>query len=234
MGAFASLKKGAGKPPVMQHLEEIAEEQEEAPPPPPVTRPARPAARPASKVPAVPQNKRPMVPAAETIFSGIESVEVYERTVYCGPGRYLARIDRVTQGINRKKAFYVAIEMTIVHVFSDGGGQGHRVGDAVTRYIGASDYFLKDVKAFISKALDVDPSQIDEDDCITVVSDEQPLAGVVVEWEGVQKPAKKQEPGQPMKFFTNVFFKGRWEPEDVENLLDAETFARFFGEAEAA
>ncbi|MCZ2418696.1 MAG: hypothetical protein LC123_02475 [Burkholderiales bacterium] len=222
----------------MQQLEEIVEEQEEAPPPPPVSRPAAPArtaARPAPKVPAVPQNKRPMVaPAAETIFSGIESVEVYDRTVYCGPGRYLARIDRVTQGINRKKAFYVAIEMTIVHVFSDGAGQGHRVGDAVTRYIGASDYFLKDIKAFISKALDVDPSQIDEDDCIMVVGEEQPLAGFVVEWEGVQKPAKKQEPGQPMKFFTNIFFKGRWEPEDVANTLDPETFAHFFGEAEAA
>lgn len=136
------------------------------------------------------------------IFDGIDDARVSGDGNWVRPGHYFARIN----GVKLTKKFtgehFLAVEMQIVQALDDDEGTGHRVGEDVTHLMKASSpSFLGNVKQFVSATLGCSPDEVGKAEADRVTSDEQPLAGIVVEFVGREITTKAGRP------FTKVTYK---------------------------
>lgn len=116
-------------------------------------------------------------------FDKIENAKATEGGNWVRPGRYQAELGAIKMVTNRKNQDLMAIESTITAVIDNAGGVGHRVGEEIVHFLKVElDSFLGNAKQFISAALGVHADAIGAEQADTVVSDEQPLAGIIVEF----------------------------------------------------
>lgn len=137
-------------------------------------------------------------------FDNIEAAKATEGGNWVRPGRYQAELGAVKMVTNRSKAELMAIESKIVAVLDNAGGAGHRVNEEIVHFLKVSlDSFLGNAKQFISAALTCHPDDVGASQADTVVSDEQPLAGIIVEFTAVN--IKTKAGGD----FTKVMYVGQ-------------------------
>jgi hypothetical protein len=145
------------------------------------------------------------------IFENIGNAKVSQGDGnYVRPGHYYARLNAVklTQKFTGEQ--FLAVEMTVVSVLDDDEGRGHKVGEDTTHLMkAASPSFLGNVKAFIAATLGCSPDEVDQNSADRVTSDEQPLAGIVVELVGRQITTKAGKP------FTKVTYKREVPPDEL-------------------
>lgn len=136
------------------------------------------------------------------IFDGIDDAKPSASGNYIRPGHYFARID----GVRLVKKFtgedFLAIEMNVVQVLDDEDGTGHRVGEDITHLLKSTQpSFLGNVKQFICATLGCSPDEVGKAEADRVTSDEQPLAGIVIEFVARTTTTRAGKP------FTKVTYK---------------------------
>lgn len=141
----------------------------------------------------------------ESIFDKIADAKTSFDSNWVRPGRYQAEIMgvKLTQKFTGEK--FLAIELRVVNVLDDNGGQGHRVGEDITHMLGVmKPGFLSNFKQFLASTLGVNPEDVTKEGADKAVSEEQPLAGIVVELEArtIMVGPNKDKP------FTKVMYRG--------------------------
>lgn len=156
-------------------------------------------------------------------FKGISGVKATQGSNYLRAGHYYMLLRGVKLGQNRKGRDFVAIEMTCLHVFDDDNGRGHKINEDTTHMLMCdSDPFLPNFKAFVSAALDCDESEINEESCIEITGNDQPLAGLVVEVQGTEIVTQKGNP------FTRISYKGAVSEDLLSKTLPQDLQDRYF------
>lgn len=144
------------------------------------------------------------------VFDGIENASAGYDSNYIRNGRYWARIGTVKVTQNFRREQFLAIELTVVHVLDDDEGRGHKAGEDIVHLIKAqSDMFLGNVKQFVSSALGCGPDAVDKNAAEKIVSDEQPLAGIVLNVSGREITTKQGKP------FTKVTYGAEVTAEEL-------------------
>ncbi len=155
------------------------------------------------------------------IFDGIEKTTRQYDNNFLRPGRYVLRIERVSSGNSRKGDFW-KFEATVLVVLNDEVGQGHRVGEVVTRLRPQSqDGALPEFKSLICCVFGCRDEEITAQDCYTTTSENQPLAGMVIEVHARQVETKKSTPERPV-FFTRVDYRRRVQLTELPAILGSD------------
>lgn len=167
----------------------------------------------------------------QDLFRGTEEAKAsFGDANYMRAGHYLCRIEEVRAGERRVGGGYVVFGMQVVHVFDDVQGSGHRVGENVSHMLmraGAqADMFLPSMKAAIGAICEGDPEAVTSGDLVAVVSDDQPLAGVVVEIVARNINTRRGT------LFTRVTYKRPWTALELTNVLSEEAVKRFWPNGE--
>lgn len=157
------------------------------------------------------------------LFKGIGDAKVLDAT-YIKPCDVLMRIDMTKVGSNRKKEQFAFVEGTVIHCLSD---SEHTVGESITQAMKVtSDYFARDVKAFICAALgvdqDTDSAEVDAAAEQVFESGDNPLQGTVMHLKAIPITTKQGNP------FTKVSWKGEVTPDRVKDLLTEGEIKRFY------
>lgn len=159
------------------------------------------------------------------MFDGIKDAKASMDANYDRDGDYISRIDRVKGGKSRSGDEFVAVEKTIIFVYDDGEGRGHKVGENVTHMMMKKhDSFLGNMKAFVAKCMGCDEEEVDGAACEEIISEDNPMGGMVV--HQVNKTIQTRKGND----FTRVSYKGEVEASHLAELLDEDTIGRFFGD----
>lgn len=148
--------------------------------------------------------------AASTMFSGIAAAKAKMDANYEAPGHYLERIDRVKIDVTRDNSAFVAVEKTVIHIYDNDDGKGHKKGEQITHMLMQKhDSFLPNMKAFIAAACSMEAEQITPENAQQVCGVSQPLAGTVVECKNRTIMTKKQQP------FTLIIYQREVPPSEL-------------------
>lgn len=130
---------------------------------------------------------------AGNIFKGIGGVKASADAVYIRPGDYIVSIDRIKQDESRKKVDYIAFEMTVLKTinekpmtFADGSQKpnSHRPGEQVSHLLMFdNDMALPNLKAIVMALFNCEEGEVTDELCLQMVSDSQPMAGMIVKIE---------------------------------------------------
>lgn len=157
------------------------------------------------------------------LFDKIGNVKAKVQANYISPGHYVCRIDKVLAKQNRKQEDTFIIEMTVIHVFDDNDGKGHKIGEEISNVINfRHDMALPNIKRFLCAVLDRPESDITSQVCERVCSDKQPLAGLIVE---IQAKPTVTKAGND---FTDVGYRRTVPASLLVEILDEEAITRFF------
>lgn len=139
-------------------------------------------------------------------------------------GHYVMRIDRVKLDQNRKEQTGFFIEMTCLHAYSAYEEvPPHTPGDNPTQAIWAHfDSFLGNVKHFISRAVGVPATEVDETHVDLVTADDQPLSGTVMEVKGRTIMTQRNKP------FNKVTYVREIAAKELKALLSEKVKTEFF------
>jgi hypothetical protein len=163
---------------------------------------------------------------AKGLFSGVGSAKVVN-SEYIKPGEVLFRVDRTKTDVNRKKETIVVVEGTVIHDLLDGESE-MRVGEAVSQVLKpASDYFDRDVKAFVCAALGYDINDAPENEITEAAesifgTDDNILCETVLHLSA--KNIVTQKGGD----FTKITWKGEVAYEDLPAMLSEREIERFY------
>ena len=158
-------------------------------------------------------------------FRNIGNVKAQQSTRYEEAGHYIMRVECIKQGESRKGVDFIAIEKTVLQVIDNEvinpitleKSVGHRKGEEVTHMIMMDkDAAMPEFKSTLIALSGDDEEAITEEVCDMVVSDEQPLAGLVVEM--VNTLVKTKSGG----LFTKKNYKRVLTPQEVEELDKAD------------
>jgi hypothetical protein len=139
-------------------------------------------------------------------------------------GRYLLRIDNVKLDQNRKKQTGLFVEKTVIHVYDDADGEGHKVGETVDHSMwDHHESFLGNVKAFLAAVLGLPTTEVEESHVLQVIDDDQPLQGTVVECHN--RTILTREKGKP---FTVINYKREVPALELIEILSDEVKATYF------
>ncbi|CAK9074182.1 Uncharacterized protein (Fragment) [Durusdinium trenchii] len=188
-------------------------------------------------------------------YAGVSGARVSRDGNYIRGGHYLLLVERIEEGQTFKKQDFVAIQQNVLHVFDDSEpGYDydrkveqplHRVGESVTDMNMLGNVaFESSMKAFALVAGDMTeeellereeyPGQMIEE----MVSDEQPLAGAIVEVVArtvIKKDsrAKGEENLSNKDIYTRVAYRRVWSDEEAREFLPAEIADRFLPAVES-
>jgi len=143
-------------------------------------------------------------------------------------GRYVARIDSCDSFEAEQKGLMWKNTLTIMAV-EDGD---HKVGEQVHVFFKRGQYpkvFLQNIKSFIAGVLDVADDEVGEEEAETVLSDENPLEGLVTVVTGRQQASKssRDDNGNPFKY--TVYSWGASLSEDeIAEAIGEDGVSRFF------
>lgn len=176
---------------------------------------------------------------AQEIFAddSFEKAKASQDSNWEREGHYLQIVERVKIDQNRSKDTALFIEKTIIHVYDNADGDGHRVGESVTHSMWQKhDSFMGNVKAMLSSLLGIKPTDVKKEDLFEILSDEQPLAGQVIEVKNRVIMTRKNTP------FTKIGYRRIVPAAELLKILDPEVIKAYFpddllvrmAEAEAA
>lgn len=141
-----------------------------------------------------------------SIFEGIGQAKASVGANYIRPSDYIVRIDRVKQDVSHKKIPFVAFELTILKVLleremtiNESGEKRacpHKPGEQVSQLIMMNhEMALPNLKAIVMALFGCDEEAVNAEICDQMVSDAQPMAGMVAKVECVEIITKgKKEP----------------------------------------
>lgn len=163
---------------------------------------------------------------AERFFSNQSRVDAFNkekvksfgnRAAKMGIGEYWVRLDKVTMKETMKAGTIIfEIAGTVVHVKSE--ECDHSVGEAVTQaFFPSSNFFYKDVKAFLASTLDTPTEEVTEQDILEVCAEDNPLADLVIGVKGVAKHGKEGTKHEG-KVFCNLYWNGEISEEALGDL----------------
>lgn len=156
------------------------------------------------------------------IFSGVEKAKMRFDAIYQRPGHYLERIEEVKFDQNRKGRAFVVIVKTVVAVLSQPDQAQHRVGDEIQHMLMCdNDSFLPSIKQFVARVCGVKPEDVDEEACIQLCSQDQPLRNAFV--ETIAQNVKTRE----NKDFTRITYVREHKPDELRKELAPEVFQKF-------
>lgn len=144
------------------------------------------------------------------------------------PGRYVARIDSCDSFEAEQKGLMWKNTLTILAV-EDGD---HKVGEQVHIFYKRGQYpkvFLQNIKSFIAGVLDVGDDEVGEEEAETVLSDENPLEGLVTVVTGRQQASRsnRDEDGNPFKY-TVYGYSASLSPGEIGEAIGEGGVERFF------
>lgn len=146
------------------------------------------------------------------------------------PGTYIARIDSC-DSFDTRKGLMWKNSLTILAI-EDGGDKPHRVGEQVDVFFTKGQYpevFLQNIKAFIAGVTGAADEDVGEEQADLVLSDDNPLAGVVTRVKGVTRTSKsgKNDDGTP-KTYTVFQWDERLADDEVIEAIGEEGVAQYF------
>lgn len=164
------------------------------------------------------------------LFSGVNNARPNMGSNYARTGHYLALIRRVKQDKTRKGVEFIAVEMVNLKTLSASPNEEpHRVGEQFSWLVmGDKDSFSGNVKAFIMNVAGVREDQVGEEECVAIVSEQQPFGGLIVEMNNRLIQTKAGKP------FTLVNFVRTLPPDEVRTLISQETLEQCLTKAERA
>jgi hypothetical protein len=169
---------------------------------------------------AVPQQQGFQQPAGN-MFDGIQQAKVATQTNYIKQGTYVCKIDRVKQLQTRKNEDAVAIELTVCAVVDNNNGAGHSPAEEVTDFKKRSnDYFLGEMKQFVSKALKCDEADITAQHCQRICSPDQPLSGLLIYVKATTRTSDKGS------VYTVVRYGDRVEPAQLYGMIGPDAWQK--------
>lgn len=166
------------------------------------------------------------------IFKDLNKTSRGYSTNYLREGRYVVRIDECDMFTTDAEDTFWKTTLTILAV-DEGGEDAHRVGEQVhimvKRRPKYKEMFLQSVKGFIAGVLDVPDADVGEAEADAVLSDENPLAGLVAVVTARTQASKsaKDDDGNPIKYVVPA-----WQPsldsEEIAAAIGEEAVERFF------
>lgn len=157
-------------------------------------------------------NKAQQLIKSTGLFSGLKDARPRLSSNWIREGEYAIRIDRVKVDTNRKNEASFFVEGTVVFVWSDAQGTGHKLGESVTHNMQARhDSFLSNVKSFLAAALGLPPGDIGDEQVLMVVDDDQPLMNTTLHVKANQVLTRAGKP------FTEVNYVREIEPAELLN-----------------
>jgi len=146
-------------------------------------------------------------------------------------GRYVARIDSCDSFEAEQKGLMWKNTLTILNV-EDGGESPHKVGEQVHVFFKRGAYpkvFLQNIKSFIAGVLDEPDDEVGEEEAERVLSDDNPLEGLVTVVTGRQQASKssKDADGNPFKY-TVYSWGAQLDAEEITEVVGKNAIERFF------
>ncbi len=145
------------------------------------------------------------------------------------PGKYVVRIDGSTSFTKEGVGEMWKNDLTILAV-EEGP---HKVGEQVQTFFKKDERYPKmfygKIMGFIAGVTGVTDAEVDENDTEEVLSDKNPLAGLVTVVTATASPSKKQKnPDGTPKMFTNYSWNTSLDDEEIEAAIGPEGMARFY------
>jgi hypothetical protein len=159
------------------------------------------------------------------LFGKIKEAKPSMDANYDRDGSYISKIIQVKVGESRKKETFVAIEKMVIKVYDDGEGKGHKAGELATHMMMTKhDSFEGNFKSFVMNTTGCAKSEIDENACEKIVSERQPMAGMII------RHINKTIQTRAGHDFTVVSYKGEVLASEVPELLGngEDLIERFF------
>lgn len=144
------------------------------------------------------------------IFDKIKEASVSRDGNFPRIGTYWARIGavKVTQKFTGEQ--FVAIEMSVVRSLDSSVENPHKPGEDITHLLKvAQEMFLPNMKQFIAASLGCSPDEVGPKEAEHVTSDEQPMAGLVVEFAARNTKTRKNTD------FTKIVYKREVPAEEL-------------------
>lgn len=144
------------------------------------------------------------------------------------PGRYLVRIDECSFFDTEQKGEMWKTTVTILSV-EEGDHKPGEQAHIFYKVSAGKKIFQQNVKAFICSVLDVDDSEIGEEEQVEITGEQQRMAGLVAVVSGVKQTSKegKDEKGNPRQYT-----KYAWQPSltnaEIVEAIGEDGVARFF------
>lgn len=163
-------------------------------------------------------------------FSGMSDATRGFSSNYLQAGKYVVRIDDCVSFDKEGKGTMWKTTLTVLAVES---GTEHKPGDEVhvfykfdPRY---PKMFFGKIMGFIAGVMDVEDSAIGEDETNDVLSDDNPMRGMVTVVTARNSPSakSKNEDGTP-KVFTNYSWSPRLSDEEIVAAIGEEAVVEFF------
>lgn len=161
-------------------------------------------------------------------FSGLKDAKRGFQSNPLQEGKYIVRIDGCEFFDTEQNGEMWKNTLTILSVI-DGE---HKVGEVVNTFFrmkAGKKTFQQNLKAFVAGVLDVDDDDVGEEDATEILSEKNPLKGLVTIVTGRRRTSKdkKTDEGLPV---TYVVYS--WTPflsdEEIVGVLKEEGMARFF------
>ena len=161
-----------------------------------------------------------------SLFSGIGQAKAPSNSNYLRDGGYWVQVIKCQVKPDRKHVPMFVMDARIIKVLTPGA---HQVGEEACHLVKSnSDYFLPEIKGILMAATGMAQDEISEELCSQAVGDDNPLSMVVLEYQGVEIEPKDSTPDNH-KVFTRRFYKRSVPFAELNEGLDDETKARFFG-----
>lgn len=162
-------------------------------------------------------------------FAGMNDATRGYTSNYLRPGRYVARIDECSSFI--KEGVGRMWKNTLTILACEGGD--HKVGEQVHTFFKEDPRYPKmfygKIMGFIAGVMDVSDDEVGEAETEMVLSDDNPLAGLVTVVTAVATPSKKatNEDGSP-KMFTNFSWAPSLDNDEIVAAIGEEGVQRFY------
>lgn len=166
-------------------------------------------------------------------FKGIDGKQATRDSEYMRAGRYLAYINEFKTGENRNNVPNVRFATTILAVLDDTNAVkdpkgAHAVGHKASWVMSfAKDNTMPNLKAAVMAITGVPEEEVDQEFCDNLTSSEQPLQGMVVEFDNdIIKYTPKNGASDQPSLFTQVKIRRRWSKAEVLEHVEEAVFER--------
>ena len=166
-------------------------------------------------------------------FSGMNDATRGFSSNLLGAGRYVARIDDATTFEKEGKGRMWKTTLTILAIESQPEGSSYKPGDEVHIFYKYDPRFPKmffgKIMSFIAGVMDVPDEAIGEAETNEVLSDDNPMRGMVTVVTARDKVStnSRDDRGEP-KVFTEYTFSPRLSDEQIVAAIGEEAVARYF------
>ena len=155
-----------------------------------------------------------------SMFKGVREAKANFGANYEREGKYVMFLRRVKMDKNRKNEWFIAMEKVCIQCLDPKDEpKPHKPGESLSHlfrnYGNGKDFFLPEFKAMIMNVMDVSETEIDEDACDVICSEEQPLAYLFLEMDNMTITTReKQIPITKVRYIRSIPYSEILESEE--------------------